>query len=105
MKKIGNTQSGTLLVEMTDAEYEKLTAGAAVPVDAFMTMRMTVKDCVDYCVGKFAKIHPNKKSGVISTIKAVFNFKADITDAQAEQIYKGLLNKKLFKENEGRIEW
>lgn len=42
MKKIGNTQSGTLLVEMTDAEYEKLSAGVAVPVDAFMTMRMTV---------------------------------------------------------------
>ena len=54
MKKIGNTQSGTLLVEMTDA---------------------------------------------------AFNFKADITDAQAEQIYKGFLNKKLFKESEGRIEW
>ena len=36
---------------------------------------------------------------------AAFNFKADITDAQAGQIYKGLLNKKLFKENEGRIEW
>lgn len=54
MKKIGNTQSGTLLVEMTDA---------------------------------------------------VFNFKADITDVQAEQIYKGLLNKKIFKEIEGRIEW
>ena len=46
-----------------------------------------------------------KKSGVISTIKAAFNFKADITDVQAEQIFKGLLNKKLFKENEGRIEW
>ena len=46
-----------------------------------------------------------KKSGVISTIKATFNFKADITDAQAEQIYQGLLNKKLFKESEGRIEW
>ena len=46
-----------------------------------------------------------KKSGIISTIKAAFNFKADITDAQAEQIYKGLLNKKLFKESEGRIEW
>ena len=54
MKKIGNTQSGTLLVEMTDA---------------------------------------------------AFNFKADITDVQAEQIYKGLLNKKLFKESEDRIEW
>lgn len=54
MKKIGNTQSGTLLVEMTDV---------------------------------------------------AFNFKADIIDVQAEQIYKGLLNKKLFKENEGRIEW
>lgn len=27
MKKIGNTQSDTLLVEMSDAEYEKLTAG------------------------------------------------------------------------------
>ena len=55
MKKIGNTQSGTLLVEMTDA---------------------------------------------------AFNFKADITDAQAEQIYKGLLNKKkIFKESDGWIEW
>ena len=30
MRKVGNTQSGTLLVEMTDAEYEKLTTGAAV---------------------------------------------------------------------------
>ena len=50
MKKNGNTQSGTLLVEMTDA---------------------------------------------------AFNFKADITGAQAEQIYKGLLNKKLFKERAG----
>ena len=54
MKKIGNTQSGTLLVEMSDA---------------------------------------------------VFNFKADITDVQAEQIYKGLHNKKLFRESEGRVEW
>ena len=54
MKKIGNTHSGTLLVEVSDAE---------------------------------------------------FNFKADITNSQAEQIYKGLLNKKLFKESEGRIEW
>ena len=54
MKKIGNTQSGALLVEMTDA---------------------------------------------------AFNFKADITDAQAEQIFKGFLNKKLFKEIDGRIEW
>ena len=54
MRKVGNTQSGTLLVEMTDV---------------------------------------------------AFNFKADITDAQAEQIYKGLLNKKLFKESDGRVEW
>ena len=54
MKKIGNTQSDTLLVEMSDA---------------------------------------------------AFNFKADITDAQAEQIYKGLLNKKFFKEIDGRVEW
>ena len=53
-RKIGNTQLGTLLVEMTDA---------------------------------------------------AFNFKADITDAKAEKIYKGLLNKKLFSENESRIEW
>ena len=51
MKKIGNTQSGTLLVEMA------------------------------------------------------FNSKADITDAQAEQIYKGLLCKKHFKECDGWIEW
>ena len=29
MKKIGNTQSGTLLVEMADAEYEKVMVGAA----------------------------------------------------------------------------
>lgn len=34
-----------------------------------------------------------------------FNFKADITDAQAEQIYKGLLCKKHFKECDGWIEW
>ena len=46
-----------------------------------------------------------KKSGVISTFKAAFDFKADITDAQAEQIYKGLLNKKFFKEIDGRVEW
>ena len=54
MKKIGNTQSGTLLVEMTNA---------------------------------------------------AFNFKADITEAQAEQIYKGLLNKKLFVEDGTKIMW
>lgn len=28
---------------MTDAEYEKFTTGAAVPVDTFMAMRMMVK--------------------------------------------------------------
>lgn len=105
MKKVGETQSGTLIVEMPESEFERFTSGAAVPVDAFMTMRMTVKDCVDYCAGKFAKIRPNKKSGVIRTIKAAFNFKADITDVQSEQIYRGLLNKKLFKESDGRIEW
>ncbi len=105
MNKIGKTQAGSLLVEVTEEEFEKLRSDSRATANAFMVMRMTVKDCVDYCAGKFAKIHPNKKSGIISTIKATFNFKADITDAQAEQIYKGLLNKKLFKESEGRIEW
>ena len=46
----------------------------------------------------------NTKSGTL-LVEMAFNFKADITDAQAEQIYKGLLNKKLFKESEGWIEW
>ena len=54
MKKIGNTQSGSLLVEMPDA---------------------------------------------------AFNFKADITDAQAEQIYRGLLNKKFFVEDGNKVVW
>ena len=46
-----------------------------------------------------------KKSGVISTFKAAFDFKADITDAQAEQIYKGLLNKKFFVEDGNKVVW
>ena len=33
MKKIGNTQSGTLLVEMTEVEYEKLTVLRDLPVE------------------------------------------------------------------------
>ena len=105
MNKVGVTQAGSVLVEMTEAEFKAVKLDSATSADTFMQMRMTVRDCVDYCASKFAKIHPNKKSGIIGTIKAAFNFKADITDAQAEQIYKGLLNKKLFRENEGRIEW
>lgn len=128
MHKIGLTQTGSVIVEMTVKEYEALqllnggdgqladTTSEKVlsnkvypaPTDAVAGVsgdQMTLKQAVDYCSPRLVKLRPKKKSGVINGLHAMFNFQGGVSDERAEEIYQALRNKGVFAEVNGRIEY
>lgn len=80
-------------------------SGVAGKEPETIIVRMTLNDCAEYCVPKIRKLAPGKKSGVLNGIKNAFNFKADVTDEQAEKIYILLKNRRVFAEDGEKILW
>lgn len=80
-------------------------SGVAGKEPETIIVKMTLNDCAEYCAPKVRKLAPGKKLGVLNGIKNAFNFKADVTDEQAEKIYTILKNRKVFVEEGGRILW
>ena len=70
-----------------------------------LLVKLTIADCADYCRTKFPKKPPTKKDAVLRSIKAAFNFKADVSDEFAEKIYQKMANKKWFTEEGNKIIW
>ena len=128
MNKIGLTKSGTVIVEMSQKEYEALSLlnGGSDHVEVEAQMRiapakvypshedavsgvsgdqMTLKQAVDYCTPRLVKLGPKKKSGVLNGIHAMFNFQGGVSDERAEEIYQALRNVGVFTEVNGKIEY
>lgn len=80
-------------------------SGVAGKEPETVVVKLTLSDCAEYCAAKVRKLGPGKKSGALNAIKNAFNFKADITDEQAEKIYTILKNRKVFGEESGKIVW
>jgi len=80
-------------------------SGVAGKEPETVLVKMTLNDCAEYCAAKVRKLGPVKKPGVLNAIKNTFNFKADVTDEQAEKIYTILKNRKVFVEDGTKIIW
>ena len=80
-------------------------SGIAAKEAETVVVKMTLNDCADYCAPKVRKLGPVKKRGALNAIINAFNFKADITDQQAEKIYTILKNRHLFLESDSDILW
>ncbi|MCQ2393861.1 MAG: hypothetical protein MJ249_06175 [Kiritimatiellae bacterium] len=80
-------------------------SGVAGKEPETIVVKMTLSDCAEYCEAKVRKLGPGKRASVLNAIKNTFNFKADITDDQAEKIYTILKNRRVFGEEGGKIFW
>lgn len=134
MNKIGLTQSGMVIVEMTQAEFAALQLLHGCTTDAMLQAsggvsgqrnaevqrdypshtdavrgvsgdQMTLKQAVDYCAPRLVKLAPKKKAGALNGLRAMFNFQGGVSDDRLEEIYQALLNRNVFKEHDGKLEY
>jgi hypothetical protein len=112
MKKIGNTTTGNVIVEMTSQEYEALARlqGASTPVPpgkpeeqaGAATMSHTEK--VVYIAERLRKLSPKKRDAVVRSIEAMFQFNGGIDKQEVDKIVKALENKKFFSiSSDGKV--
>lgn len=126
MHKIGQTQAGMVVVEMTQQEFDAVrllqgvtpekTMSAVVPTvsakaypdkdDAVTGVsgdEMTLKQAADYCAPRLVKLGPKRKEGVLKSLHTMFNFQGGVSDARVEEIYQSLRSRGVFAENDGKI--
>lgn len=96
MNKIGTTTSGTVIVEMTAAQFDALSQfqGAAVMPSA--VVKMPIAERVAYVRERIVKLSPKKKEGVARSIAAMFQFTGGISDADIEEVIVRLQREKFF---------
>ena len=105
MKKIGTTSSGTVIVEMTTAQFDALSQlqGASQVVQSAV-VKMSIADMVSYVRERLAKLSPKRKDGVARSISAMFQFSGGIAEADVEAIIGRLQKEKFFAIDEtGRV--
>ena len=112
MKKIGNTTTGSVIVEMTSQEYEALEklqgAITAVPPGrpeehaGAATLSQTEK--VAYISERLRKLSPKKRDAVVRSIEAMFQFNGRIEKQEVEKIVKALERNKFFSiSSDGKV--
>lgn len=94
MKKIGSTSSGTVIVEMTDAEFARLEKLAAVVTGT--EKAMTHDERVTYVRERLAKSKPKSKVAALHFIRDMFQFLGRVTGDEAEQILASLHKEKFL---------
>ena len=105
MKKIGKTNSGTIIVEMSTDEFHALsqlqsptnpaaenlqpkTAKTANPENLASGFRQ------NFVKNRILKLKPKKKAGLIRSIAAMFQFKGGIPEQEIQTIIKNLQKEK-----------
>jgi hypothetical protein len=112
MKRIGNTTTGSVIVEMTSQEFEALAqlqgAGTAVPpgkpggLPGAATMSHTEK--VAYIAERLRKLSPKKRDAVVRSIEAMFQFNGGIEKKEVEKVVKALEQKKFLSiSSDGKV--
>ena len=96
MKRIGLTSTGSVIVEMSVAEYNeslassqppKIKAQPAVQPDA---SRMTTPERVLFVKDRIIKLKPKKRDGVVHSIPAMFQFTGGITEPEIQKVITSL---------------
>lgn len=95
MNKIGVTSSGTVIVEMSQAQFAALSALSAAPPAAIKpepetAKVLSLKEKIEYVRPRLAKLKPRKKDGVTKSISAMFQFTGGIEDADIDRIISAL---------------
>ena len=114
MRKIGNTTTGSIIVEMTAQEYEALVqfqgASAAISPDRSAehgaSATMSNADKVTYVEERLRKLSPKKRDAVVRSIKAMFQFTGGIDQQDIERILKALEKRKFFSiDSNGKVSY
>ena len=107
MKNIGTTSSGTVIVEMTAAQFaalSQLQVAPPAPPAPPAVVKMSIAEMVGYVRERIAKLSPKKKKGVVRSISAMFQFNGGITAADVEEVIRRLQKEKFFAIDEtGRV--
>jgi len=104
MKNIGTTSSGTVIVEMTAAQFAALSQLQVAPPAPPAVVKMSIAEMVGYVRERIAKLSPKKKEGVVRSISAMFQFNGGIPAADVEEVIRRLQKEKFFAINEtGRV--
>ena len=103
MKLIGKTEAGSVIVEMTDQEFEALryshhTAGnvrknAKQPSGA---NQMSPAEKVDFVTKRLRKLGPRKFEAVVHSIESMFQFTGGIDRSEIDGIISKLKKQKVF---------
>lgn len=96
MKRIGTTSSGTVIVEMTAAQFDALTQIQGKADVQPAADKMSVAEKVAYVRERIAKLGPKKKERVARSISAMFQFTGGISEADIEEIVVRLQKEKFF---------
>ncbi len=110
MKKIGTTNSGTLIVEMSAETFHALSQlqSPANPA-AENTQAQAAKTAGPEKLAKLAfvkkrilKLKPKKETGLIRSIAAMFQFKGGIPEQEIQTIIKNLQKEKILAIDENK---
>lgn len=104
MNKIGTTSCGTVIVEMTVAQFDALSALQGVPHAQPAEVAMTLAERVTFVRERIAKLSPKRKDGVARSIAAMFQFTGGISDREIEEVISRLQKEKFLAIDEiGRV--
>jgi len=112
MKKIGVTSSGTVIVEMSAAQFDALTqihaplqTPAAPPQPAAPAAPTAVKDSVasmtlaqliEYVAKRIGKLKPKRKDALVHSIETMFRLTGGIDAPTTERVIAGLQKSKFI---------
>jgi len=101
MNKIGTTTSGTVIVEMTAAQFDALvqaqtqkTSAAVAAQDGAAKMSLAQKAA--FVRERLPKLKPKKKDGVVHSIAAMFQFSGGIAESETQDIIARLQKEKFL---------
>ncbi len=124
MKRIGTTISGTIIVELTQDEFDSLhltiSAPKANPVknlesspisqpiiqpkaSAPCAETMTVKEIAEHAKPRLAKLAPKKKITLLNSIAAMFQFTGGVGQKKLEQVFQELILSGFLSESNNKI--
>ena len=104
MKKIGTTSCGTVIVEMTVAQFDALSALQGAPPVHPDVIAMPLVERVAFVRERIVKLSPKKKDGVARSIAAMFQFTGGISETEIEEIIGRLQKEKFLTIDEsGRV--
>ena len=101
MKQIGITSSGSVVVEMSLAEFNALTQiqtpqPKAQPAAKPEASKMTTAEIVAFVKERIVKLQPKKRDGVVHSITTMFQFTGGITESEVQKVIAGLQKQRVL---------